>query len=105
MEEVDYIVQVFSSSGWLEENIVCLRGSEATMDCVSNALDTCSWVHFACHAIQDPPSFLLHDGHLRLSEIASKRLSMGQFAFLSACHAAAGITMLPGEAMHLAAGL
>lgn len=105
VEEVDSIIQVFSSSGWFEKNIVCLRGSEATMDCVSNELDTCSWVHFACHAIQDPPSFLLHDGHLRLSEIASKRLFMGQFSFLSACYAAAGLTTLPGEVMHLTAGL
>jgi CHAT domain-containing protein len=48
---------------------------------------------------------MLHDGHLELGEIASKRLSTGQFAFLSACHAASGLHDLPGEAMHLAAGL
>jgi CHAT domain-containing protein len=50
-------------------------------------------------------AFSLHDGHLELSEIASKRLSTGQFAFLSACHAASGLQDLPGEAMHLAAGI
>jgi CHAT domain-containing protein len=50
-------------------------------------------------------AFALHDGHLNLSEIASKRLSTGQFAFLSACHAASGSKELPGEAMHLAAGI
>ena len=32
-------------------------------------------------------------------------LSNGQFAFLSACQAASGHKDLPGEAMHLAAGL
>ena len=50
-------------------------------------------------------AFALYDGHLELGEIASKRLSSGQFAFLSACHAASGLKDLPGEAMHLAAGL
>jgi hypothetical protein len=34
-----------------------------------------------------------------------KGFSIGQFAFLSAFHAASGLKELPGEAMHLAAGL
>jgi CHAT domain-containing protein len=64
----------------------------------------------ACHGFQDPKlgiksAFALHDGHLELTKIASKRLSNGQFAFLSACRAASGQKDLPGEAMHLAAGL
>ena len=50
-------------------------------------------------------SFLLHDGRLELSKIASKKLSAGQLAFLSACHAASGLKDLPGEAMHLATGI
>jgi CHAT domain-containing protein len=50
-------------------------------------------------------AFALHDGFLELSKIASKRLSGGQFAFLSACHTAFGLKDLPGEAMHLAAGI
>jgi CHAT domain-containing protein len=50
-------------------------------------------------------AFSLYDGRLELSKIASKRLSAGQFAFLSACHAASGVNDLPGEAMHLAAGI
>src|SRR6202042_1321334 len=70
----------------------------------------CSWAHFACHGSQDSGSgmksaFALHDGRLELGKIASKRLSSGQFAFLSVCHAASGIKDLPGEAKHLAAGL
>jgi len=47
----------------------------------------------------------LYDGLLELGDIASKQLSSAQFAFLSACHAAAGLKDIPGEAMHLAAGL
>ncbi|KIM76596.1 hypothetical protein PILCRDRAFT_12648 [Piloderma croceum F 1598] len=107
-EEVDRVSQVFRSSGWSEEDIRCLRGSEATVDNASSALDSYSWVHFACHAFQDSAlgmksAFALHDGHLELGHIASKNLSNGQFAFLSACEAAAGLQDLPGEAMHLAA--
>jgi len=50
-------------------------------------------------------TFALHDGCLELGQIASKRFSIDQFAVLSACHAASGLKELPGEAMHLAAGL
>jgi CHAT domain-containing protein len=110
MEEVDEVALVFRSSGWSEQNIVCLQGSEATINAISSALDLCSWVHFACHASQDPKlgmksAFSVHDGQLELSEIAMKKLSSGQFAFLSACQAASGLKDLPGEALHLAAGL
>src|ERR1700683_4010548 len=50
-------------------------------------------------------SFALRDDQLELSQIASKKLSNGQFAFLSACYAASGLNELPGEAMHLSAGV
>ena len=50
-------------------------------------------------------AFALHDGDLELSDIASKSLSNGTFAFLSACNAASGLNGLPGEALHLAAGV
>ncbi|KIM75678.1 hypothetical protein PILCRDRAFT_13333 [Piloderma croceum F 1598] len=110
MEEVDEVALVFCSSGWSEQDIVSLRGPDATVNAVSSALNLCSWVHFACHGSQDPKlgmksAFSLHDGQLELSEIATKKISYGQFAFLSACQAASGLKDLPGEAMHLAAGL
>lgn len=109
-EEVEKIVEVACLAGWSKEDIVCLDGLDATVNCVSHALDTCSWVHFACHGVQDPfwgmkSAFALHNGALELSQIASKRLSSGQFAFLSVCHGASGLQDLPGEAMHLAAGI
>ena len=50
-------------------------------------------------------AFALHDGYLEIGQIASKRLSNAQFAFLSACNTATGIEKLPGEAMHLAGAL
>jgi CHAT domain-containing protein len=110
LKEGDKVVQVVSSAGWRKKDIVRLNGSDATVDRVSGALDSCSWMHFACHGVQHPTSgldsaFALHNGHLKLSQIASKRLSTGKFAFLSACHTAAGLQRLPGEAMHLAGGL
>jgi CHAT domain-containing protein len=101
---------MFRSSDWSEDDIVCLHGSKATVDRVSDMFDACSWVHFACHGFQHPvlgmkSAFSLYDGSLELGRIASKRLSNGQFAFLSACHAASGLEDLPGESIQLAAGL
>ncbi|KIM83044.1 hypothetical protein PILCRDRAFT_819834 [Piloderma croceum F 1598] len=106
-EEVDRVVQVVSLS---TDNIVWLHGSDATVDRVSSALDSCSWVHFACHGMQHPTSgldsaFALHDGNLDIAKMAPKKLPNAQFAFLSVCHAAAGVRDMPGEAMHLAGGL
>ena len=107
--EVLRVVEAAQSAGWVREDIVHLDGSDATVDRVLDALDSCSWAHFACHGSQDPilgtkSAFALEDGCLELGQIASKQLS-GQFAFLSACCAASGLKALPGEAMHLAAGL
>lgn len=104
------VVRVASSAGWAKDHIVYLNDSDATVDRVSDAMDSSAWVHFACHGMQHPTSgmesaFALHEGPLELSKIASKRLSTGQFAFLSACHTATGLEGLPGEAMHLAGGL
>lgn len=108
--EVEKVIQMFCSSGWSRKNTVCLSGSEATVESVSSALESSSWVHLACHAFQDSilgmqSGFALHDGALKLHHIASKNLANGQFAFLSACQAATGLETLPGEALHLAAGL
>jgi tetratricopeptide (TPR) repeat protein len=109
-EEVDNVVQVVSSAGWPNEDILHLNGSDATSDRVLEELGSSSWVHLACHGMQHPTSgmssaFSLYDGDLELSQIASKKLSTGRLAFLSACHTAVGLKTLPGEAMHLAGGL
>jgi tetratricopeptide (TPR) repeat protein len=99
-----------NSGGNAEPDILHLNGADAITTRVLGALDAFSWVHFACHGSQHPTlgmksAFALHDGQLELSVIASKNLPSAQFAFLSACHAAAGLKDLPGEAIHLAAGL
>jgi CHAT domain-containing protein len=107
---VENLVQVTSSAGWLEENILSLNGLDATVDNVLAGLASCSWAHFSCHGIQQPvlgmkSAFFLQDGNLDLSQIASRRLTVAQFAFSSVCHAASALRDLPGEAMYLAAGL
>jgi tetratricopeptide (TPR) repeat protein len=108
--EVLGVIQAACSAGWPKDNVIRLDGPDATIEHALNALDTCSLAHFACHGFQDPilgtkSAFALHNGSLELGQIASKRLFNGRFAFLSACHAASGLKELPGEAMHLAAGL
>ncbi|MEU2062427.1 CHAT domain-containing protein [Streptomyces sp. NPDC013455] len=87
-----------------------LTGSAATIRTVLEALDRCSWAHFACHGTQDPaqPSrgaLILHDGPLTLSDIARLRVPHAEFAFLSACETSRGGLVLADEALSLAATL
>lgn len=108
-EEVENVLHAVSSAGWSEQGIIHLHGPDATVKSVLSAVDLCSWVHFACHATKDRASgtkcaLALHHGGLELGQIASKRLSAAQFAFLSASDTAVGLQHLPGEALHLAAG-
>ncbi|KZP34368.1 hypothetical protein FIBSPDRAFT_809571 [Athelia psychrophila] len=99
-----------SAAGWPEGKLQRFDRAQATVDEVSAALNTCSWAHFACHAMQDTrdgmeSAFALHDGRLKLSVIAAKRLPSARFAFLSTCQSASGLEDSPGEAMHLSAGM
>jgi CHAT domain-containing protein len=99
-----------NSGGNTKPDILHLNGADAITTHVLGALDEFPWIHFACHGFQHPTlgmksAFALHDGQLELTTIASKNLPSARFAFLSACHAAAGLKDLPGEAIHLAAGL
>ena len=108
--EAENVVQVISSAGWPIEDIVSLNASDATVDRVSVASDSCSFTHFACYGIQHstfgtPSVFAMQDGNLELGQIVSERSTTAQFAFLSACHAATGLQDLPGEGMHLAGEL
>lgn len=87
-----------------------LKGTGATVEAVSKAMEECAWVHLACHAIQDlrdptDSALFLSDGKLSLAAIAQKSLKHGEFAFLSACQTAVGHQELPEEAIHLAAGM
>ncbi|KAG9096541.1 hypothetical protein FS749_008268 [Ceratobasidium sp. UAMH 11750] len=90
----------------------CTRLSEkdACSDTVLQAMVDHSWVHFACHASQNPLDPLrsalhLYDSDLDLASISRNPMKHAQLAFLSACQTAAGDSTLPDEAVHLAAGL
>ena len=87
-----------------------LQGREATVREVLSAMKKHSWVHFACHGIQDTADPMdsglrLSDGLLRLSDIIKEPLPNAEFAFLSACQTATGDESRPEEAIHLAAGM
>lgn len=87
-----------------------LEDSEATLTRVVEAMKTHSWVHFACHAIQDGSEPLqsgahLYDGRLELHEIIRQKLPDADLAFLSACQTSTGDYTLPDEAVHLVAGM
>jgi CHAT domain-containing protein len=87
-----------------------LEGSAALVERVVEGMETYSWVHLACHAVQDTvepirSALCLHDGRLELSKIITKSFPDADFAFLSACQTAMGDEKLSEEAVHLAAGL
>ena len=70
-----------------------------------------SWVHFACHAVQDQDDplksgFYLHDARLELLDIMKQQIPHhAHHAFLSACQTSTGDEKLADEAVHLAAGM
>ncbi|QRV93661.1 CHAT domain protein [Ceratobasidium sp. AG-Ba] len=87
-----------------------LKDTSATVDATLAAMREHSWVHLACHAVQDranpsQSAFHLYDGVLTLEEIARRQFKNKGLAFLSACQTATGDCELPDEATHLAAGM
>jgi CHAT domain-containing protein len=84
-----------------------LNRHEGTISAVLEGMKTHSWVHLACHGIQDSldSAFSLEDGKLKLSTLMTQSLPHAELAFLSACQTASGDEQLPEEAVHLAAGM
>ncbi|KAG8923961.1 hypothetical protein FRC02_010781 [Tulasnella sp. 418] len=103
LDELDKIQQIVP-------NLDTLLGENARREAVVGALRTHSWVHISCHGVQrirDPfkSCFKLYDKPLHVLDIIEARLPHAEFAFLSACHTAAGDERSPDEKIHLAAGL
>ncbi|KAG2125776.1 CHAT domain-containing protein [Suillus clintonianus] len=93
-----------------EIEFTSLSGDEATQAGSLNALQCNNWVHLACHGKQDRKQpynsrFAMKDKPLTLLDIMEKDIPHAEFAFLSACHTAAGDEKTPDEVIHLAAGL
>jgi CHAT domain-containing protein len=91
--------------------ILQLFESKATVNNVLEGMKECSWVHFACHGVQDisnptKSALLLAGGsELSLSKIIKLSLPHAELAFLSACQTATGVENLAEEAVYLAAGM
>jgi CHAT domain-containing protein len=92
--------------------LTTLARTEVTLEKVVSAMGECSWVHLACHGVQDHDTptrsgFELEPegGYLELSKIISMSFPHADFAFLSACQTATGDLKCPDEAIHLAAGM
>jgi CHAT domain-containing protein len=105
-QELDIIqtcIGDFPASRLLEAN--------ATVENVVNGMEECSWVHFACHGVQNisnpTESALLLTGNskLTLARITELSLPHAELAFLSACQTATGADELAEEAVYLAAGM
>jgi len=85
--------------------------ADATVERVLRGMKESSWVHFACHGVQDvaqpTESGLILEGEsrLKLSDIIKLSIPHASLAFLSACQTATGAKDLSEEAVHLAAGM
>jgi CHAT domain-containing protein len=105
-QELDCIVNRVGSP-----NVKTLVESEATPDNVIAGLKKSSFVHFACHGVQDPTNpnqsalLLAKSSRLTLSRLHQLSLPHARLAFLSACQTAAGDETLVQESVHLAAGM
>ncbi|KAG2035611.1 CHAT domain-containing protein [Suillus americanus] len=91
-------------------NPIALSGDRATRAGALEALRSNTWVHLACHGKQDHDQpyyshFAMKDEPLTLLDIMENDAPQAEFAFLSACHTAAGDEETPDEVIHLAAGL
>jgi CHAT domain-containing protein len=85
--------------------------SNATVKGVEEGMQECSWVHFACHGVQDISNptrsalLLAQHARLTLSNISKLSLPHAELAYLSACQTATGTEDLSEEAVHLTAGM
>ena len=91
-------------------NALLLEDSNATIEKVKAEMKSHSWVHFACHGVQDALEPLrsgvcLHDGRLELLEIMKQQIPNPDLAFLSACQTSKGDVKLSEEVVHLTAGM
>ncbi|KAJ6542286.1 CHAT domain-containing protein [Mycena vulgaris] len=103
-EEVKKIVSTVK-----ESYVQCLVGEKATVDAVKIQLQDCSWVHLACHGLQDlseptKSHLQLYEGTLDLETILRMPLPNAQFVFLAACQTAMGDAKLVNESFHLGGG-
>ncbi|KAF8210986.1 CHAT domain-containing protein [Mycena galopus ATCC 62051] len=103
------VEQEVQQIGSVVPHIQCLEGEQATPDAVKHQLQSCSWVHLACHGKQDlvhptKSYLLLYEGTLELETILKMPLPNAEFVFLAACQTAMGDSELINESFHLGGG-
>jgi CHAT domain-containing protein len=84
--------------------------SAATVERVTDRIQSANFVHLACHGTQDmdnalESSFHLSDGKLTVSKLMNLNLDKAWFAYLSACETAKGDEEQPDQVVHLAAAM
>jgi CHAT domain-containing protein len=108
IREIDVVQALQSQTDRFRVTRLDDRG--ATRSAVLKHMKGCSWIHLACHGVQNSANpmdsaFSLADGPLTLREIMKQSFPHAELAVLSACEAAKGDSELPEEAIHLAAGM
>jgi CHAT domain-containing protein len=84
--------------------------SGATVERVTDRIQSSQFAHLACHGTQDPDNalqsgFHLSDGKLTVSKLMTLNLDKAWFAYLSACETAKGDEEQPDQVVHLAAAM
>ena len=112
LPEVEREIQKIQNETSIPSGVIfeTVTGDAATIKGAVQAFRDHRWVHLACHGAQDAERpfgswFAMGDGQLTLMRIIQERYTISEFAFLSACHAAAGDRSTPDEVLHLAAGM
>ncbi|KAF8971357.1 CHAT domain-containing protein [Flammula alnicola] len=87
-----------------------LEDDKATREKVKAEIKSRSWVHFACHGVQDvhqplESGLCLHDGRLELLEIMKQQIPKLDLAFLPTCQTSKGDLKLSEEVVHFPAGM
>ncbi|KAF9460370.1 CHAT domain-containing protein [Collybia nuda] len=110
-DTIPYVFEEAKIVNGFQKQVYTCSGQDADKKNVLAALQSHSWVHFACHGhLEEQPFsswFQLHQGEsLTVLDLAKNQLSNAEFAFLSACHSASGSThSTPDESIHFAAAL
>jgi CHAT domain-containing protein len=84
--------------------------SAATVERVTDRIQSAHFVHLACHGTQHPTDalesgFYLSNGTLTVSKLMGLDLNQAWFAYLSACETAKGDAKQPDQGVHLAAAM
>jgi hypothetical protein len=107
-DELEYIMTT-AKARQFGRTVETLAGT-ATVERVTDRIQSASFVHLACHGIQDQSDalmsgFHLKNGRLTVSRLMELDLDQAWLAYLSACETAKGDDGQPDQVIHLAAAM